>query len=418
MKILDNEKNCTGCMACYNICPHHAIGMVKNEEGFLYPNINNDLCVNCGLCKKTCPVVSGVKISDRKKEIFAFQSSNKDLLKKSSSGAFFSIASNEILKSNGFIFGAAFDSKLKLSHICVNTKDTLDKLRGSKYLQSEIGNSFFEAKKLLDNGVKVLYTGTSCQIAGLKNFLHKEYENLITIDLVCHGVPSPLVFEKYINWIEKKSNATCTDFSFRKKKWSWHVFNVNADLHCKHAGTLSTKNYIGTWHRDPYMRGFLRELYLRPCCHTCKYASTLKPADITVGDFWGYKKHKKLKDNDTGISMVMINTEKGNRFFSEVDKGAYNSVTVDLEEAVNGNPALRAPFPPSPVRDMFWKDLFIYDFDIIIEKYLYAEKVPLKMKPVYWFGTSSVLYKIFDFSYRGTAKIFRICHLNRVFRKL
>ena len=399
------DENCTGCMACYAKCPSGAIFLKKNDEGFIYPQIDTTKCTDCGLCIKTCPLNKRNEQSEKK--VYSFQSSDKQLLRQSSSGGFFSTVALKILRSGGYVYGAALDSDFNLNHICVDKENELERLRGSKYLQSEIDGSFKDVKDKLSLGKAGLFTGTSCQIAGLKSYLGKGYDNLLTIDLVCHGVPTPLIFKAYLKYLENKLGDKITDFMFRDKKYSWHVYNVLA--RCTRAGARS-KNYIGKWEEDPFMRGFLREYFLRKSCHNCKWANPDKPADITMADFWGYKKHKELKDTDEGISMVMIHTEKGRQMFESLDKTAFKCVEVPVSEAVNGNPALNKSFPESPLRKEFWEDFKRIGFsDELVEKYLYKEELPLSHRPIYMLGGGqSVLFKIYNFGYRCAKKACRI----------
>lgn len=221
MKIICEPSKCTGCMACVNVCVHHAVKIKTDEEGFDRPYIDSNLCVDCGLCSKTCPINQHPKVNETKDVYSGWSADDKVRINSSSGGAFTEIA-RPILEKGGVVFGCALNGKLQAEHIYVETFEELEtKLRGSKYVQSRIGNSYSKAKDFLRQGRKVLFSGTPCQIAGLKNYLRREYENLITVDLICHGVPSPMLFEDYKEFMQKHEKMELTNVSFRCKKSSW-----------------------------------------------------------------------------------------------------------------------------------------------------------------------------------------------------
>lgn len=388
---------CTGCMACYNACKHDAISLYFNNEGFLYPYINTDQCVDCKICSFVCPIINHNIIKNNTSNIkcYAAWSKNSKIVKGSSSGGFFSVVSNWILEHNGVVYGASFDDDFYVRHIRVDAKEGLGKLRGSKYVQSEINYIFQSVKNdvLLDKWV--LFTGTPCQVDGLAHFLGplKENNKLITIDLVCHGVPSPLIFKEYKSYLESKYKAPLVSYEFRNKKWSWRHFNVKAVF-------ANKKKYYGTWEEDVFLRGFLRNYILRPSCHNCKYANTNRVGDFTIGDYWGYNRRKKEKRNhDSGVSVILANNEKSQGIMAELEEKmvAYER---NIKEAINGNEAFVIPFSENDHRSDFWNEYFANGFSSLIDKYLYPDTFSKSLKRLYKYGKrANRLYEFIKSTY-------------------
>lgn len=406
---LCEKELCTGCLACYNVCPNGTITVVTNDEGFVYPEINHSTCLKCGKCQRACPVLRDLK-SVGEQSAYKGWAKDKDLVTMSSSGAVFSLLSSQVLNKEGYVYGAAFDENLDLKHMYAHTENEMPKLRGSKYVQSFIGDTFKEIKKQLDGDKYVLFCGTPCQVAGLNSFLgKKEYSKLMTIDLVCHGVPSPKVFRSFKEWLEQKYNSRILSYGFRDKKWSWMRFN----------SIVTFKNgteYFGKWEEDPWMRGFLREYFLRPSCHQCKFANMNRQGDITLADYWSYY-HKKgeLKNRDTGCSLILMNTDKGRRAF-ESCKSQMHFYPITLEEARGCNQALNRCFPASPNRTEFWKDYNNMTFGSVIEKYMTPEDISGHYKMVYKYGKDSWLTRCYDISFRLYTKVKHpIAHLIKQF---
>lgn len=372
MKEICCTSDCTGCMACVNVCAHHAISVVQDKEGFDRPQIDESLCVDCGLCQKTCPI-NNHPIVNEPKGIYSGWSSDETVRMSSSSGGAFTEIARPILEEGGVVFGCALDEKLQAYHTYVETLDDLaTKLRGSKYVQSRIGNSYALAKDFLRQGRKVLFSGTPCQIAGLKNYLRRDYGNLITVDLICHGVPSPMLFEDYKNFMQKHENMKLTKVSFRCKKSSWIFYNMT--LTGQVEKSFAEKTYIGRYYEDPYIRGFLRDYFLRPSCHQCHFTSTKRCSDFTIADWWGYRKENP-KDKDfalKGVSLVLVNTDKASILFSSI-KMQLKSRTID--EANKTNISLSHPFPMQESRKQFWKDYEEMSFEDVVGKYMMPEKV-------------------------------------------
>lgn len=282
LKIEDIE--CSGCGACFNICPHKAIDMVADAEGFLFPKINTDKCINCGLCAKVCPVLHPNYDNQKSLECFAAMADDK-LRSGSSSGAVFPLLAQTVLEKGGYICGAAFaDDKLSVEHILINKSSDLIKLKGSKYLQSNTKDCYRQIRSLLQAGRTVLFTGTPCQVAGLKGFLQKNYENLLCVDIICHGTPSPKVYRKYISELGLKGKLQ--EVNFRNKKYGWGTIN---------SVTIATSEdeYSCLAKDDIFMQVFLKNLCLRKSCGQCPFNKMPRQGDLTIGDFWGVRAYKK-----------------------------------------------------------------------------------------------------------------------------
>lgn len=306
---IKNPNECCGCAACLNICPKDAIVMIENEVGFIYPKVQEELCVNCGMCKSVC-VFNKKGIGENKEpKVFAGVINDRETLKKSSSGGVFSAIANAVFQEGGVVFGAAWEKDFSLSHIVAHSGEELEKLRGSKYVQSSIGTTFREAKTLLDAGKLVCYSGTPCQISGLKSYLKKDYENLLTIDIICHGVPSIKMFKDDLMYVSGENSGELKEVKFRDKSYGWGT-----------KGSVTAKNRkikynAGT---SPYYFYFLKGEVYRDSCYNCRFPSEKRQGDITLGDYWGIKTEllKKLGDidPDLGVSCLLVNTQKGEKW--------------------------------------------------------------------------------------------------------
>lgn len=372
MKNICNIEECTGCMACANACARHAIQVKADKEGFDRPVIDENQCVDCGLCAKVCPINHHPE-ANNPIEVYSGWSSDEAVRISSSSGGAFTEIARPVLEEGGVVFGCALNDKLQAEHVYVETLEDLEmKLRGSKYVQSKIGKSYSQARDFLKQGRKVLFSGTPCQIAGLNNYLRKDYKNLITVDLVCHGVPSPLIFEEYKKYIAQTEKMNLTDVKFRCKKSSWIFYNMTITGHVEKSSALKT--YIGRYFDDPYIRGFLRDYFLRPSCHKCHFTSTKRCADFTIADWWGYKKENSNDKNFEikGVSLILVNTEKALAIFPRLN------LTVkkrNIEEALKTNISLQKAFSRPNSRASFWKDYSKYPFSKLVDKYMKPEKI-------------------------------------------
>lgn len=354
---------CCGCTACYAICPKGAITMQEDSEGFKYPAIDKSKCIDCGLCSKVCLLDKNSDKVITSIESFACTAKDENFAVQSSSGGVFPLLTNMFAEQQAVIYGAAFDNNWKVKHIRVNDIDELKKLYTSKYVQSDMGDSFKQVKHDLDIGKEVLFAGTPCQVAGLKSYLSKEYNNLTTVDFICHGVPSPLVWQRYIIAMEKKLNNKITEISFRDKKDGWKNYYFK----------LSTANgdvFYEKHGENIYMKGFLKDLYLRPSCYDCKFKTLHRASDITLADFWGIEKTIPEINVEKGVSLCWASSEKGDTI---LDKALKQTIyeQVDLNEAIKHNPSAITSVKRHKNRNKFFEDISKSDIDIIslIEKY-------------------------------------------------
>ena len=362
VQITDSSK-CSGCHACASICPKSCIVMEKDSEGFLYPNVNKDACVNCGLCEKSCPILHRKQpASDCSVTAMAAVNQNIDILIGSSSGGVFTLLAEEILKQDGVVFGAAFSENFKIvRHICAKQPGDLEKLRGSKYVQSEIGDAYQQAKMLLDSGCKVLFTGTPCQIGGLYAFLRKPYENLYTQDIVCHGVPSPMVWERYVAYRECLAAAKTQRMLFRYKKDSWRAYEILFEFE-------NRTSYEKKFGEDAYMKAFLSNACLRPSCYDCAFKGIVRQADLTLADFWGIEKVLPEMDDDKGTSLVLVHSEKGHWLIQQI-QGRLRCCEAEPESVVQYNSAAVQSVAQFEKRAAFFQDIQNQDFECVVQKY-------------------------------------------------
>lgn len=349
---LKHKKDCCGCHACVSVCAHRAITMQSDVEGFLYPVVDRDLCTNCGLCEQACPVIN--QTSSRKPlKVYAAKSNDEELRRQSSSGGIFTLLAEAVIHEGGVVFGARFDGQWNVVHSWTDTPDGLVAFRGSKYVQSVIGNTYNEAKEFLRQGRKVLFTGTPCQIAGLKKFLRKDYDNLLTVDIICHGVPSPLVWQNYID--EMRTKGDIVDVSFRDKTYGWAQYGFSLSYVSPAANASeSLERHTSLFPRSEniFMRGFLADLYLRPSCHACPSRSGKSCSDITLGDFWGVKSVHPVMNDDKGCSAVLIHSTKGQMVYDMLLK---DDVESAYEYLLAENPSLEHDPKYTKYARQFWQ---------------------------------------------------------------
>ncbi len=324
------EKNkCTGCFACVNICPKNCIEMKDDEIGHIFPHVNEELCSNCGMCIKICPANNSVSKKSVKK-VYAGFSKEEQVRKTSASGGIAAVFTKYIIDNGGVVFGAAFDDELNLKHMAVSEQGQAEKLKNSKYTHSKIEDAFKQAKDSLVKGKKVLFVGTPCQIAGLLSFLQTPYENLITCDLVCHGVPSQKLLKEDMKSTLKNDDLSNLNVTFKNSK------GLNL--------TVSKENKIlvsKPFYKDLYFLGFQRSLFLRESCYNCDYAKEQRVSDITLGDFHGLGKTTPYEHSTKGgVSLLLVNTEKGQEIINQCE----SKLVLDernLDEALCDNPQLR-----------------------------------------------------------------------------
>ena len=368
MLTIDKKHKCSGCGACFNACPISCIEMKRDEEGFLYPVIDKTQCIQCGLCESICPIHNEHgKVEEKKTKTFACINKNEEIRMKSSSGGAFSAFAEYVLENDGVVFGAGFNEKFMVCHQLCQSKDDLDKLRTSKYVQSSIGDTYEIAKQFLDDNRLVLFTGTSCQISGLKAFLRKEYENLITQDVICHGVPSPAIWEKYIDYKSQQENLKLTKVCFRDKSTGWRKFSLATHYEDENGNEIAYKTKFT---QEPYMNMFIFNKILRPSCYKCHFKGTSRQADITLADFWGCQFSNltpEMNDNK-GCSLVILQTEKGQQVFKQLTDKLL-SVEVDPKKALKRNSMAIKSAIKSPRRRFAMKNINKIPFDKYIKRY-------------------------------------------------
>lgn len=341
------KQQCCGCSACVQRCPKHCISMTEDEEGFLYPHVDEILCIDCGLCEKVCPIIN--QNQERKPLIvYAAKNPNEEIRMQSSSGGIFTMLAEGTIDQGGVVFGARWDEEWNVRHDIAECKEDIAKFRSSKYLQSIMGDSYIKAEKYLKLGRRVMFTGTPCQIAGLKHFLHKDYDNLLAVEVICHSVPSSGVWQQYLSEKMQAIGLQKSDIqqiSFRDKSTGWKTYSfVIKDKSGNEYREHSSKN--------AFMRGFLADLYTRPSCYACPAKHLKSGSDITLGDFWGINSLMPEIDDDCGVSAVIVNTVKGKEALYNLSLQLYQS---SYEELIKRNPALLRSVEVSKDRIEFFK---------------------------------------------------------------
>ena len=374
------ENRCVGCYSCYNICPTKAIQMIKNEEGFAYPQIDEKKCISCGKCKIACPVIDKKKL-EQKSVAYAIYNKDEKIRLDSSSGGIFTLIAEQILNKNGVVYGAAFDDDFNVRHMKITKKEELSKLRSSTYVQSTINTTYEECENDLKSGKIVLFTGTPCQINGLKSYLNNEYDNLYTHDVICHGVPSSKVWNKYIEYrklkdCENLNENKLVNINFRSKKDGWNLYSVKFE----YEKSIYEKNRL----EDFYMQTFLSDICLRKSCYYCNFKGENRTADITLADFWGINRLNKSINDNKGISLIIINSKKGKEIFELIkDKGEYEE--VNFNEAISFNSSYNKASKINKNRNEYFNKLdengFLGNYKEFVEKSI-KEKIVITVKKI------------------------------------
>lgn len=344
-----------------SICPKTCIKMQRDNEGFLYPVVDKVNCINCGLCEKICPVINSVDVKQFPKVYAAYNKNLKVRLSSFSGGIFYALA-RKIVKEGGAVFGAAFNELFEVRHTYIENEGDIKELMGSKYVQSEIGNSYITAKKILQEGRKVLFSGTPCQIAGLYAYLNMDYENLITVDIICHGVPSPKVWKEYVNL--QKRRGEIRKVNFRDKKYGWSNFSISFQFD-------SGETYTRTAGRDRYMRGFLTNVFLRPSCYECVFKGEQRIADITLADFWGLENVRSdIEHDNQGISMILVNSIKAEEYLkADLGHEIQYYIINDASAAIKQNSAAIVSVVKNKNREAFFADFHKNGIAHALKKY-------------------------------------------------
>lgn len=404
-----DKHNCCGCAACVQACPKQCISFDEDEQGFRYPLVDESVCIDCGLCEKVCPVIHQA-VAKKPLNVYAAQNPNEEIRLKSSSGGIFTMLAESVIEEGGVVFGAQFDKNWEVEHTYTESKEGLAAFRGSKYLQSRTGETYKQARDFLKAGRKVLYSGTSCQIAGLKKFLRKEYENLITVDVVCHGAPSPLVWRTYLDEFKKcpkgiaGKNSVCssindmpviTGISFRDKSTGWKkygfvlmgksAFKADKNTVLSSVNTEEKHDVLihETLDKNLFMQVFLKNLCLRPSCSTCPAKSGKCGSDITLADYWGIDNFYPEWDDNKGTSLILINTTLGEKMFSKL---CVNSIQTTYRQCIIGNPCIEHSVVETKYSSEFW--------ELFYETHLSQIDVVLtKMTPSFFYKVKSLIIR-------------------------
>lgn len=371
--------DCCGCSACERICPAQCISMCPDVEGFLYPEVDADLCIDCGLCEKVCQCLSKDRVDYSH---FSYAAVNRDesVRESSSSGGIISAFARMIVESRGVVYGVAMSNDCRKAYFGrAASMEEFSAFMCSKYLQAVLDDTFSNVKEDLENDLPVLFTGTPCQVSGLKRFLQKDYDNLFCIDLICHGVPSQKLWEKYVNYVETKNGAKVKKVNFRDKAQGWSNYGVSMDFEPEcHTFEALLEN--------KYMRLFLKNIPLRPSCYNCKVKGNYL-SDITLGDFWGVENVCPELYDGKGTSLIIVRTEKGKRFLDRV-AGEIDARKVDYADAVRYNICEYQSVPLPAGRKSFFNNMGRMEFASLSKKYLrktWKETVKDAIRPIYHF---------------------------------
>jgi len=384
---LCSRDTCTGCEACQNSCPQNCIKMKEDSEGFLCPEIDEEKCTQCNRCRNVCPIMEDMPPDFERESVPETYVCciNDDLIRyKSSSGGLFSAIAKTVLKKNGVIFGAAFDENMHLRHIGVEDVSGLEELRRSKYVQSEIGNSYKLVKKLLDEGRPVFFVGTPCQIAGLNHFLGKDTNNLLTADFICHGVPSPRVFSEYVQYLEGVFGSRIKNIVFRDKRYGWHnsYFFVVAELE-------DGREEVVTGKKNCFCFSFLKAYFFRRSCYNCAFKEMPRCGDFTLADIWGIQNQYPPEDVQKGLSYLLANSIKGKSYLELL-----NEITDCEEESfstiLQGQLNLTCSASITPKRQQFFDDFNQKPFVDVIKKH---------MEPPFKYGIGTLITRRLSFKW-------------------
>jgi coenzyme F420-reducing hydrogenase beta subunit len=372
--------------------------MQADEEGFLFPQIDNKKCVECGLCEKNCPMnqTQAERTGETKTpKAFAVINQNEEIRMQSSSGGVFTLLAEKIINDGGVVFGARFKEDWEVEHDYTETIEGLAAFRGSKYVQSKLGNSYKKARTFLEAGKNVLFTGTPCQIGGLKSCLQKDYEKLMCVDIICHGVPSPKVWQKYVEFRENIAKSKTRKIAFRRKNCGWMQFSLSFNF-------VNDGEYCQTLQNDMYMQAFLKDLCLRKSCYNCGFKTIQRNSDITIADFWGVQNVTPEMFDDKGTSLVLIQSHKGEEIFDKI-KSDTNFTEVDCEKSLQFNPTVFRSCIEPKNRAKFMKSIDKHPFDRLVRKYTrisftrrffsFVRKIHIKIKflDLYFFAAIIIL---------------------------
>jgi len=366
--IVQVGEHCFGCTACVHICPVSCIRMVQDTRGFLYPVVDESQCIDCGLCLQVCPFVTDSNLgSELFPETLAYAAKHTDdaTRRQSSSAGAFTAISEYVLGQQGVVYAAGYDDDLTVCHVRAISIEQRNLLRGSKYVQSNLGDTFKDVEHDLKHDLFVLFTGTPCQVAGLRNYLQKEYETLLLVDLICHGVPSQKVFKDYLDLVESLEGSSITSCTFRDTSKGWRNLAMNL-------GFASGSKIIDA-SNSSYYTLFVNGTILRPCCYECKFSNFDRSGDITIGDFWGIEKTLPQFEDEQGVSLILVNSHKGETIFRSVSD---HLTCIQSTHADCLQHSLYAPTRAHANKDAFWKDYGEHGYQYAGKKYGGGEMHP------------------------------------------
>lgn len=364
MIVIKDKSHCCGCAACVNICPQKCISMVEDSEGFRYPKVDTEKCINCGMCEKVCIYCSVDKDLNNTNNIvacFAAYVIDDRVREKSSSGGVFALLAKRILQRGGIVVGVCCDKRCGARHVLIEDEKDLNILQGSKYVQSDTADIYLQVREILNQKKEVLFSGTPCQIRALKKFLgNKTYDGLYCVDIFCHGVPGIKTYKAYATWLQNAYGDKIRGVNFRDKSKGWKNYSVKVDFD-------GGKTYQKIFREDPYMKIFLRDIALRPSCYSCISKNDHMQADITIGDFWGCDDVCPDMNDDAGLSAVIVRSDKGKRLLDEIADELYRK-EVGFEDIARGNPALIKSVTQKGDRSKFFKSLEKEDYEALAQR--------------------------------------------------
>lgn len=360
MERLCKPELCTGCGACAAACSLQCIRMIPDAEGFLRPDINLQACIGCGHCQKACPIVESHKLPDNKTIAYAAISTDEQIRYASTSGGIFTLLGRWVLEQGGIVFGAAYDDDFRVIHCAAEYPDDLCRFRGAKYAQSQLGNTYRQVQSCLKDGRYVLFSGTPCQVGGLVSFLGKDYDRLILVDLICHGVPSAKVWAHYISYrsTQDADGEKPLAINLRSKESGWPGYSIRFDY-------PNGKVYTAPNSRDPYLRGFVGNLYLRPSCYNCNFKGSVRLSDFTLGDYWGVWSQLPEYHDGKGTSLVLLHTEKAKSIWKDILCDC-KYCKVDISTALAENPSALLSPSTKENREQFFERYSQEDFSALV----------------------------------------------------
>lgn len=368
---IKNKQDCCGCTACASICPKCSISMKEDNEGFLYPEVNKSTCVNCGLCDKACPVLNPQKCENTNRKSYIVQNKDKNILRESTSGGAFTAIAEYVLRRNGVVFGATFNKSFKVEHTFIENIDDLKLFRNSKYVQSDINDSYTKAKLFLDEGRMVCFSGTPCQIQGLKLYLKKDYENLVTVDVVCRAVPSPGVWNDYFNYINKGHNIKRIRFRDKTLGYQYSTFEITK---------ADGKKVRGGIESDKWLRMFFSGMIIRPSCASCKFRNISRVSDFTIWDCFNVYKYEANLNEKLGATRVVIHSDLGLNIYNEI-KNNFIEYEISVNKCIEGVKELEKSPDLNVRREDFFKDYNDNRIEYCLKKY-FSDTLKVKCKKI------------------------------------